>query len=59
MSDVDHIQTRMNGTSSDCKKAEEEAGGAPLSPRQVKLIVSTWEPVKPNLQKHGIVLFKK
>lgn len=64
MSDID-IQTHMNGTSkgdcdSECKKEkvdQADEAEAPLTPRQVQLILDTWEPVKPNLQEHGIVLF--
>ena len=32
---------------------------SPLSKSQVKLILSTWAPVKPNMEKHGIVLFMR
>ena len=70
MSEVENIQ--VNGTSeadgeSELKKEkveqeeekEDEAASPPLTPRQVQLILSTWEPVKEDLQGHGIVLFLK
>lgn len=62
---VDNIEAHMNGTAkadrAEADRAEpaDEAADAPLTPRQVQLILSTWEPVKSDLQEHGVILFMK